>query len=81
MPPKLGVPFLTELKEHAVSTDSPLRLRRRLLAPVLLALTASVWGIPAWSQANTLPKEVRIGFQKGSAILVLARKQQVIGPD
>lgn len=61
-----------------MSTDFPLRLRRRFLAPVLLALTASVWGIPAWAQANALPKEVRIGFQKGSAILVLARKQQVI---
>lgn len=61
-----------------MSTDFPLRLRRRLLVPALLALSASVWGLPALAQANALPKEVRIGFQKGSAILVLARKQQVV---
>lgn len=45
------------------------------------ALAASAWAFGpagmAWGQA-ALPKEVRIGFQKGSAILVLARKQQVV---
>ncbi|KQP19454.1 sulfonate ABC transporter substrate-binding protein [Pseudorhodoferax sp. Leaf265] len=45
------------------------------------ALAASAWALApagaAWGQ-SALPKEVRIGFQKGSAILVLARKQQVV---
>jgi sulfonate transport system substrate-binding protein len=44
---------------------------------VALAWAASVLaGSGAWAQS--VPKEVRIGWQKGSAILVLARKQQVI---
>lgn len=30
------------------------------------------------ASAQAQPKEIRIGFQKGSAILVLARKQGVI---
>jgi len=60
-------------------TDSAFRLRRRHVAPALLALSglASSLGRSAWAQA-LLPREVKIGFQKGSAILVLARKQQVI---
>lgn len=44
-------------------------------------LAASAWALAPGGAAQaqgTLPKEVRIGFQKGSAILVLARKQQVI---
>ena len=45
------------------------------------ALAASAWALApagtAWAQA-TWPKEVRIGYQKGSPILVLARKQQVV---
>lgn len=52
--------------------------RRRLLLSALLAFTAlASSSTSAWSQA-ALPKEVKIGFQKGSAVLVLARKQQVI---
>lgn len=62
-----------------MSHDFPLRLRRRQMVPALMALTAAASGLPAWAQqATSLPKEVKIGFQKGSAILVLARKQQVI---
>jgi len=34
--------------------------------------------LPSLSQGQTLPKEVRIGWQKGSSVQVLARKQQVI---
>ncbi len=61
-------------------TDPAVRLRRRhVVAPALLAISA--WalgsGASAWAQAP-LPKEVRIGFQKGSAVQVLARKQEVI---
>lgn len=51
--------------------DLNLPLRRRHAIPALAA------GASAWSR-NALPKEVRIGYQKGSAVLVLARKQQVI---
>lgn len=45
----------------------------------MLALSAwaSGLGSTAWAQ-NALPKDVRIGFQKGSAILVLVKKQQAI---
>jgi len=59
--------------------DSSFLLRRRQLGGSLLALgaAASGWGSSARAQ-GALPKEVRIGFQKGSAVLVLARKQQVI---
>lgn len=60
-------------------------LRRRHLAALPLALGLAGLGLgrgaraqPTPSTASTLPKEVRIGFQKGSAILVLARKQQAI---
>lgn len=44
------------------------------------AVAGMALGHSAWAQApaKDLPKEVRIGFQKGSAILLLARKQQVI---
>lgn len=52
-------------------------LRRRHAIPALLAISALASGASAWSQA-VLPKEVRIGYQKGSAVLVLARKQQVL---
>ena len=62
-----------------MSADPSFRLRRRHVGPALLALSAGAsWlGRPAWAQA-ALPGEVRIGFQKGSAVLVLARKQEVI---
>jgi len=55
-------------------------LRRRTLFAGLGAATLAAWsfGAPAQSQAQALPAEVRIGFQKGAAILVLARKRQVI---
>ncbi|NIC43773.1 aliphatic sulfonate ABC transporter substrate-binding protein [Aquabacterium sp. A08] len=33
---------------------------------------------PGHAMSNPLPKEVRIGYQKGAAILVLTKKQQVI---
>jgi sulfonate transport system substrate-binding protein len=66
-------------RSPAVSIHSPFRLRRRHVAPALLALSAwaSGWGASALAQ-SALPKEVRIGFQKGSAVQVLARKQSVI---
>jgi sulfonate transport system substrate-binding protein len=53
--------------------------RRRHLAALLLALSAPAFGGAAFAQStSTLPRQVRIGFQKGSAVLVLARKQQVV---
>ncbi|MES1264121.1 MAG: aliphatic sulfonate ABC transporter substrate-binding protein, partial [Variovorax sp.] len=60
-------------------TDFAIRLRRRHVVPALLAMSAwaSGLGASAWAQTPP-PKEVKIGFQKGSAVLVLARKQQVI---
>jgi sulfonate transport system substrate-binding protein len=62
-----------------MSYDHIPRLRRRDVAPALLALTAWVTGLASTARAQaSQPREVRIGFQKGSAILVLARKQQVI---
>jgi sulfonate transport system substrate-binding protein len=50
--------------------------RRAALAALITAATASGFSAPAAAQAQ--PAEVRIGFQKGSPILVLARKQQAI---
>jgi len=47
---------------------------RRPSTALLAALAAFAIG----AHAQTLPKEVRIGWQKGSAILVLAKKQQAI---
>ncbi|MEJ8851608.1 aliphatic sulfonate ABC transporter substrate-binding protein [Variovorax rhizosphaerae] len=58
--------------------DLPFTLRRRDMGLALLALGAAAGlGTPARAQ-GALPDEVRIGTQKGSAILVLARKQEVI---
>ncbi len=44
------------------------------------AAGAALSGVGLWrpAHAQALPQEVRIGFQKGAAILVLARKQQAI---
>ncbi|MGQ3165309.1 MAG: sulfonate ABC transporter substrate-binding protein [Hydrogenophaga sp.] len=54
-------------------------LRRRDIGRALLALSAWATGLGSSALAQTpLPKEVRIGFQKGSAILVLVKKQQAI---
>jgi sulfonate transport system substrate-binding protein len=51
--------------------------RRRVLARAFgAAFAATAWAGPARAQA--LPGEVRIGFQKGAATLVLARRQQAI---
>jgi sulfonate transport system substrate-binding protein len=51
--------------------------RRKWLAWVLAAGAMCGLGI-AKAEGPAVPGEVRIGFQKGAAILVLARKQQVI---
>lgn len=51
-------------------------LSRRTFAAGLLS--APLWSLPAWTQAPALPKEVRIGYQKGSAILLLDRKTQAV---
>jgi sulfonate transport system substrate-binding protein len=61
---------------HNVHTP---KLRRRDVGRALLAVSAwaSGLGSTAWAK-TTPPKEVRIGFQKGSAILVLVKKQQAI---
>jgi len=62
---------------------TPKSLNRRHFAATLAA-TASplLWGAApsarAQAPASGLPKEVRLGWQKGSAIQVLARKQGVI---
>ncbi len=53
-------------------------LRRRAALSVLGATLLAASGFSGTAAAQALPSEVRIGFQKGSAILVLARKQQVI---
>ncbi|PAT00230.1 MAG: sulfonate ABC transporter substrate-binding protein [Candidatus Dactylopiibacterium carminicum] len=54
------------------------RIGRHLGAALLLLSTLAALSFSAPSSAQAQPKEVRIGFQKGSAILVLARRQQVI---
>jgi sulfonate transport system substrate-binding protein len=65
-------------KESALPNDLPFSLRRRDMGLALLALgSAAGLGTPARAQGQ-LPDEVRLGTQKGSAVLVLARKQQVI---
>lgn len=51
-------------------------LSRRTFAAGLLS--APLWPLPAWAQTPALPKEVRIGYQKGSAILLLDRKTQAV---
>lgn len=51
--------------------------RRRLLASAF----GAAWAATGWAgaaRAQARPIEVRIGFQKGAATLVLARRQQVI---
>ena len=54
-------------------------LIKKTIGVVALALSAlSALAFGSLAQAQTQPQEVRIGFQKGSAVLVLARKQQVI---
>lgn len=59
--------------------NNQLNFSRRTLAlgAAAAALSATIGWAPQ-AMAQGLPGEVRIGFQKGSAILVLARKQQVI---
>lgn len=51
-------------------------VRRRIIGLAGAALLTPV-GYPAWAQAQaqTLPTKFRIGFQKGSATLVLARQR------
>lgn len=58
---------------------------RRSLHHALLALTSiAVLGLPTSSAlaqpaaSTVVPKEFKVGYQKGSSILLLARKQQVI---
>lgn len=59
--------------------NHPMKLTRRNLAlsAAAAALTTTLgWSLPA--QAQAVPKEVRIGWQKGQPIQVLVRKQKVI---
>jgi sulfonate transport system substrate-binding protein len=57
-------------------------LRRRAVVACIGVAAISALSLAevtqAQTQAQALPSEVRIGFQKGSAVLVLVRKQQVI---
>jgi sulfonate transport system substrate-binding protein len=53
-------------------------MKRRALSAALGAAAIATWGIAGSARAQALPSEVRIGFQKGSATLVLIRKQKVI---
>lgn len=53
-------------------------IRRHIGKTIVALAVASVTGFSPQVFAQAVPKEVRIGWQKGSAILVLARKQQVI---
>ena len=57
---------------------TPTHSRRRAAITLLLAVCAAAGTFCGPVRAQALPAEVRIGFQKGAAILVLARKQQVI---
>lgn len=69
------------MPRHPTSPSS-----RRHAVSVLLAVAALASVAPAGAQSAApqvppqvqSPKEVRIGYQKGAAVLVLARKQQVI---
>jgi sulfonate transport system substrate-binding protein len=58
--------------------DGKMNYTRRTLtlSAAAAALTTILWSTSAVAQS--VPKEVRIGWQKGSAIQVLVRKQQVI---
>ncbi|WP_138922443.1 sulfonate ABC transporter substrate-binding protein [Hylemonella gracilis] len=51
---------------------------RRRIFTALLAWVAGAIFFNAPALAQAVPKEVRIGWQKGSAILVLGRRQQVV---
>lgn len=72
------MPHRTVTPPHTTRLEGAQPNRRQFTTA---ALAAGAWALApagaAWGQA-ALPKEVRIGFQKGSAILVLARKQQVV---
>ncbi len=57
---------------------TPTSLTRRAATIALAAAATSLAGLPSLALAQAQPAEVRIGFQKGAATLVLARKQQVI---
>lgn len=65
-----------------MSHTSFVGLRRRHLLGAMAALPAAGAVPAAWAQqaaqAGTPPREVRVGFQKGSALLVLVKKQEVI---
>lgn len=56
------------------------KIGRRAFTSGLLTLPTLGWGLHAQAQgaAIAVPKEVRIGYQKGSAILLLDRKTQAI---
>lgn len=57
----------------------PSSISRRQVGKSIVAISAACalgTGTRVWAQA--IPKEVRIGWQKGSAVQVLVRKQQVI---
>jgi sulfonate transport system substrate-binding protein len=54
------------------------KISRRAVTALITAAAATAGCFAGSAHAQALPSEVRIGFQKGSAILVLARKQQVI---
>ncbi|MFT3720926.1 sulfonate ABC transporter substrate-binding protein [Pseudorhodoferax sp.] len=55
----------------------PIHISRRTLAAYATVAALSL-GLGTSAQAQDLPKEVRIGLQKGSAVLVLIKKQQLI---
>ncbi|MFT4099630.1 MAG: aliphatic sulfonate ABC transporter substrate-binding protein [Burkholderiaceae bacterium] len=54
------------------------RTRRRLALAATVTAAAAPLGFAPAARAQSTPREVRLGFQKGAAILVLARKRQVI---
>jgi len=51
---------------------------RRKFAVIAVSVFSSLFSISHSAPAQELPREIRIGWQKGSAILVLAKKQQAI---
>ena len=52
--------------------------RRTLTLTAAASALATTFGWSTSAMAQSVPKEVRIGWQKGSAIQIVARKQQVI---
>lgn len=74
----LRLPSLRFRFNQPIDTMRPHLPRRRTLAAAFAAAGLAAALSTSLARAQAVPNEVRIGFQKGAAVLVLARKQQVI---